>query len=246
MLNAINNILYIRGSAGLLSRHIQKEGNLLKFLKNRIHFNEIIAPYFNAYRKFYQRRTDPSLRVTNSGMLGTMLATHEGAIVGSHPSHNFVGIGSKISLHIGCHDHNRSCFAPLESLLDDGVDFSMLLLESIYSSPGFSTVHVAQHKLGLSQLHFARFALRYDYLENGKLKSKFPPEMPGCSVSQDKFYDYYRRDDNFVEGHWSKVPWIFIPSAKAALQVELEILKENPRFIKCHKKFCLTCSLRAY
>lgn len=246
MLNAANNILYIRGSAGLLSRHIQKDGNLVNFLQKRIHCNEIIAPYFKSYRKFYQRRTDPSVRVTNSGVLGTLLASQEGAILGSHPTHSFVGVGNQVSRHIERHDHNRSCFDPLASLLDDGVDFSMLLLESIHTSPGFSTVHVAQHKLGLSQLHFARFALRHDYFENGMLKSKVPSEMPGCSVSQEKFYDYYRRDNNFVEGYWSKVPWVFIPSAKAALQAEMRVLKENPRFIKCQKKFCLTCSLRAY
>ncbi|UCJ15191.1 AAC(3) family N-acetyltransferase [Pseudomonas sp. MM211] len=168
-----------------------------------------------------------------------------GAIISSHPSHAFTGYGDRVTRVLDHHTADSPCFLPIRELAEQ-YDFSMLLVGCLDESPGFSTVHVAQNILGLSQRHLIRYILRWDAICDGRIISKIAPEAPGCSASFDKFYRYYEQDDNLLRGEWAGVPWIFVPSALKALQVDLSILGQKPRFVKCGKTLCPTCSLRLY
>ena len=122
----------------------------------------------------------------------------------------------------------------------------MLLLGCVDESPGFSTVHVAQNRLGLSQRHLLRLLMRWDTPQDGHWFSMMAPEAPGCSASFSKFYPHYEADGNLVRGEWHGVSWLFVPSARRALATETQLLRERGRFVDCGRWNCLSCRLRLY
>ena len=242
-MKATSNIIFIRASLAPIAREIKKDGGLVNFLSNKIEFDEIFAPHFYPNRYIWNKRRE--IRQTNSGALGKILANTDGAFISNHPTHSFVGYGKKVVSILQMHDETKSCFFPI-SELSRLQDFSMLLLGCVENSPGFSTVHAVQYQLGLSQRHLLRFLIRWDYEKNGNRKAKHAIEFPGCSKSFGKFYRYYDESNNLIAGQWGKASFLFIPSARKAIEIEREILKARPRFVNCNKAFCLSCKLRLY
>ncbi len=245
LLKTTSGILYVRASLRQLAKPIASAGGISQFLSKYIEFSEIFAPHFYPIRRFWEKPFETLPPPTNSGALGKRLAELPDSYVSAHPTTAFVGIGDRIRQVLSTHDYRQSSFEPISALATSH-DFSMLLLGCETESPGFSTVHAAQFKLGLSQKHIYRFLLRWDRLENGKAVSSVAPESPGCSMSFWKFYKYYEQDGNLLRGDWHGVPWILVPSASRALRVDLSILSENGRFVDCGRSNCLTCRFRLY
>jgi aminoglycoside N3'-acetyltransferase len=245
MLIARSGVLYIRAGIRPVSTYIKDAGNLINFLSTYVKFEEIIAPYFNGARPFWRDvKVIPQLK-SNSGALGEMIRNLPQSIQSNHPSNSFVGIGPKVGSALIRHNRLSSCFAPIGELADEH-DFSMLLLGCVVESPGFSTVHVAQERLGLSRKHLLRLLLRWDYFENNSWHTVIAPESPGCSASFDKFYPYYESDRNLIRGEWHGVSWLFVPSARRALETEMQLLRERGRFVDCGRWNCPSCRLRLY
>lgn len=245
MLQTTSGILYVRAALKPLARDIKAAGGVLSFLKSHIEFEELLVPHFYGARPFW--RAYPSLwpPQTNSGALGKAVAKLPCAMLSMHPTHAFAGIGKRVHRALAIHDTTQACFAPIGELADHD-DFSMLLLGCVDDSPGFSTVHVAQYRLGLSQRHMLRLLLRWDTRQEGKWSSVIAPEAPGCSMSFDKFYPYYEADGNLVRGEWGGVAWLFVPSARRALATEMDVLRRRGRFVDCGRWNCLSCRLRLY
>ena len=88
--------------------------------------------------------------------------------------------------------------------------------------------------------------MRWDYEKNGNHKSKIPLEYPGCSLSFDKFYAKYEETGNFQTGRLNNVPFLFVHSARKAIEVEINLLKAQPTFVNCNRMFCTSCKLRFY
>ncbi len=246
MLQCQSRILYVRAGLAPLVRQIRPYKNVLDFFRDRLDFDDILVPYFRGARPFWR----PAAQVgapykTNSGALGRLVAGLSGSVISRHPTHAFVGQGKRVAQVLDHHTHEAPCFLPIKELAET-FDFSMLLVGCLDESPGFSSVHVAQNMLGLSQRHLIRYVLRWDAEIEGAVRSRVAPEAPGCSASFNKFYPYYEQAGNLRRGEWAGVPWIFVPSALKALQVELSILRESPRFVKCDKVLCPTCSFRLY
>ena len=242
-MKATSNIIFVRASLGPIAREIKKNGGLINFLSAKIEFQEILVPHFFPNRYIWNKKREN--KVTNSGSLGKLLAKKDGSIISNHPTHAFVGYGNNVVPVLQKHDETKSCFFPI-SELSTSKDFSMLLLGCLDNSPGFSTVHATQYQLGLSQRHLLRFLISWDYEENGIIKTKRAIEFPGCSKSFDKFYNFYRGNDNLISGQWEKTSFLFVQSARKAMQIEHQILRTSPRFIKCDRAFCFTCNFRMY
>lgn len=242
---ATSKILYVRAAIKPLIKSIQSKESILDYLKAHIEFDELLVPHFQGARPFWRHQPKTLPLPTNSGALGKIIARLESAKISAHPSHAFTGFGSNVEKILSSHDHTKSCFYPISQLADKQ-DFSMLLLGCTNESPGFSTVHAAQYKLGLSQKHLIRYLLRWDFIENNSVKSCMALESPGCSSSFYKFYEFYEKDKNLIAGNWDGVKWIYIPSAKKAMETELKILQSTPRFIDCKNSTCPTCRLRFY
>lgn len=240
---AENSILYARGALKPFAKDIKNAGGIIPFLKLHLEFDEVFAPHFYPNRFFWQK-ANPE-KSTNSGALGLKLAKVEGSHISRHPTHAFVGLGETVCTVLGEHDYTKSCFYPLDKMLSNH-DFSMFLFGCTDSSPGFSTVHVNQFRLGLSQKHILRYLMRWDFVKDGNLQSVIPLEYPGCSASFGNFYPYYKSAGNLIEGRINNIPWIFIPSALKAAILERQLLEAEPRFVRCDRHFCPTCSLRIY
>lgn len=245
MLHSSSGILYMRASLSPLTKIMKACGGFQKYLENYINFNELIVPHFYGARPIWRRKPVTMPPTTTSGALGKIVAKYSGAYVSNHPTHAFAGIGDNIKQILQAHDHTKPCFYPLDVLADTS-DFSMLLLGCIDQSPGFSTVHVAQHRLGLSQRHLLRMFMRWDISNDGSWSSIMAPESPGCSASFGKFYAYYEADGNLVSGEWHGVSWLFVPSARRALETEIQLLRKRGRFVDCGRWNCLSCRLRLY
>mgnify|MGYP000012096089 CR=1 FL=1 len=244
MLEATSGIIYVRARLRSFTDHIKQAGGVIEFLCNSFSFDEILVPYFLGARPFW--RPVPHLpRITNSGALGKMVASYHNAFISRHPSHSFAGIGAQITDVLKLHDYNTSCFFPITELARR-YDFSMLLLACLKESPGFSTVHAVQYKLGLSQKHLIRYLYRWDIDEVNGTRSIKAKEVPGCSASFDKFYALYEKDGNLIRGELFGQPYLFIKSARQAMKSENDILKMNPRFVDCGNMFCPTCRFRLY
>jgi hypothetical protein len=246
MLTCTSGILYLRAGVKPIARQIKAHKGIVNYLKTHIQFDQIIVPHFYGARPFWrsaEKRGVPP--PTNSGPLGKLVANLPQAYLSKHPSHPFVGCGDQVVEVLAQHTGETACFFPIRELAEKH-DFSMLLLGCVDESPGFSTVHAAQNMLGLTQRHLMRYLVRWDEKVGDKIRSRIAPEVPGCSSSFDKFYPYYLRDQNLVEGEWDGVRWMFIPSARKALATELMLLKEKPRFVDCGNALCPTCGFRSY
>lgn len=245
MLQATSDVLYVRAALKPLVRPIKAAGGVLPFLQAQIRFDELLVPHFYGARPFWRARPESWPPSTNSGALGKMVAELSGAALSRHPTHAFAGVGPRVQQALAGHDAGEACFAPIGDLADRH-DFSMLLLGCVDESPGFSTVHVAQHRLGLSQRHLLRLLMRWDTPQDGRWSSVMAPEAPGCSASFGKFYPHYEADGNLVSGEWHGVSWLFVPSARRALATETRLLGERGRFVDCGRWSCLSCRLRLY
>lgn len=245
MIDATSNILYVRAALKPLARPIKDAGGVLPFLQSRIRFNQLIAPHFYGARPFWRPRAESWPPPTNSGALGKQIANLPGAQLSRHPTHAFAGIGENVCRALASHDSTRACFSPIGDLADR-YDFSMLLLGCVDESPGFSTVHVTQYRLGLSQRHLLRLLFRWDTLHDNLSTSQMAPEAPGCSLSFNKFYSHYEADNNLIRGEWHGVTWLYVPSARRALVTETCLLRKHGRFVDCKRWNCLSCRLRLY
>lgn len=239
-----SGILYVRAALKPFARPLREAGGVLPFLRLSFDFDELLVPHFYRARPFW-RPPEPMPRTTTSGALGTQVRALPGAVLSRHPTHAFAGLGARVAAALAAHDETAPCFAPIRQLAQEH-DFSMLLLGCVDSSPGFSTVHVAQHELGLTRRHLARHVLRWDFERDGRRQSITAPELPGCSLSFDKFYPLYEREGNLRRGEIAGAAYVFIPSARRALDAEREVLRRTPRFVECGRPRCVTCRLRTY
>lgn len=245
MLSSTSGILYLRAALKPLARPVKAAGGVVPFLRERVDFDQLLVPHFYGARPFWRARPVSLPPATNSGALGPAVARYPGAVLSAHPSHAFAGFGAQVIPVLQAHGPSAPCFQPVGELADRH-DCSMLLLGCVEESPGFSTVHVAQHRLGLSQKHLLRLLLRWDWMQSGQVRSCMAPEAPGCSQSFGKFYPHYEADGNLVRGQWEGVSFVWVPSARRALQTELALLRESGRFVDCGRPSCLSCRLRLY
>jgi aminoglycoside 3-N-acetyltransferase len=244
-LHASSDILYVRAALKPLAREMRVAGGAVPLLRGIAEFRELFVPHFYGARPFWRKRPMSLPPTTNSGALGKLVAEAEGAVVSTHPTHAFAGFGERIVPVLREHDGSKPCFYPVGELADR-YDFSMVLLGCVDESPGFSTVHVAQERLGLSQRHLMRFLFRWDEQRDGRPRSRTATEAPGCSRSFDKFYPFYEADNNLLRGSLAGVPYLWIPSARRALATEMALLRERGRFVECGRLGCPSCRLRWY
>jgi len=201
----------------------------------------LIAPAFGPMSFFWQRPLAVSNRDTKpiTGAFSKIVLRQPDAVRSDHPTHSFVGFGARAEKILADHRGDRACFEPIRAVVEaDGI---MGLIGCVKESPGFSTVHLAQYDLGLSQRHYLKllFAVRQGD-ENGDVFR--PIESPGCSDNFGVFYKDYIEDGNFTCGTVGKA-WSIAVRARRAFERELEILRDDPRYPLCERPDCLSCRL---
>jgi aminoglycoside N3'-acetyltransferase len=177
--------------------------------------------------------------VPTTGAFAKLVLARPDAYRSTHPTHSFVGLGRQAEEILRNHPDEGACFEPIRSIVEaDGI---MALVGCVESSPGFSTVHLAQYDLGLSQRHYTKLMLAVRKTDSEGPIFR-PVESPGCSSNFGVFYKDYIEDRNLRSGYVGKA-WSVAVRAKAAYTRERAILERNPRYTVCEQEDCLSCRI---
>lgn len=203
----------------------------------------LIVPAFVRQYPRWRRRipvSDQNSR-SNAGALSNIVLAHPGVVRSSHPTHSFAGLGPSAEEILERHYGDKAAFEPMRKIADrNGL---MMLIGCVDSSPGFSTVHLAQFDLGLTRQHYLRHLVHVRTPDvNGKRQYFQPIESPGCSMSFGKFYKLY---DGFQRGSFGCAEAVSV-RAKAAFALEKRVLSDDPLFADCGNPYCPHCNTRGY
>jgi aminoglycoside 3-N-acetyltransferase len=175
-----------------------------------------------------------------TGAFAKALLATPGAIRSNHPVESFVALGPRAQEIIDCHLHSASPFAPMNGLLQ--TDGKMLLVGCVSDSPGFSTVHLAQERMGLARRVLGRGMSGVWVEKNGRKTWFRRDEIPGCSRGFWKFYGHYVRAGSLSQANIGAAYSVGI-DARRALAVEEHLMQDNPRFPLCDDPLCASCRL---
>lgn len=173
-----------------------------------------------------------------TGGLASAMMDWRGAVRSRHPTNGFVAIGARAHELLDDHDDTKPCFHPMNRIVEWGGH--MILVGCVSSSPGFSTVHLAQEHLGLST-QTMRPGLFGTYFEkDGKTQwfSRF--DEPGCSMGFSKFYADYVREGKLQVGQVGDAYSLGIDAAEA-YAIELDKLKRDKLAALCDRPECYAC-----
>lgn len=196
-------------------------------------FNNCLSLPWSAPKECVTAETVPY----TGGFVQRMLNT-EGAIRSRHPSNSFVAIGPKAAALLDGHDETAPSFAPMEKFIE--WNGKMILVGCVEASPGFSTTHWAQERLGLSYGNiFARLETA-NFESNGETKTFRRKDLPGCSKGFGKFYSHYIQHEKLSIAYVGDALSYAI-DAKAAFDIDYNLLKGNPTYALCDDPKCRHC-----
>lgn len=161
----------------------------------------ILGLAFNKMYLFPKRHKNYIISMNTQPVTGGLvkaMVKWPGAIRSQHPTNSFVAIGKLAQKIIEDHDENATCFHPIENILK--FDGKMILIGCAKSSPGFSSVHLAQERLGLATRSILK-GLRgaYYYRGNG-IKLFKQKDIPTCSMGFSNFYSEYIKEEKLSTG----------------------------------------------
>lgn len=192
---------------------------------------------FLRFRRAGTRVYTPAAPVATGGFAAALLA-RPGAVRSGHPTNSFVALGARASEVLAGHDHTTSSFFPMKRLIDFGG--RMLLVGCVESSPGFSTVHLAQEDLGLATRTFLSGMYGTYFELDGRVEWFSRRDVSGCSAGFWKFYAHYVAAEQLATGRVGDAYSALI-DARAAYGIERALLERNPRFALCDRADCATC-----
>jgi hypothetical protein len=115
-----------------------------------------------------------------------------------------------------------------------------LVIGCLDDSPGFTTVHWAQHRLGLSTRSLLRHRVGVLYARDGETRLFRRPDIGGCSMGFAKLYADYEKAGLLRTGLVGRAPSIAIDTAPA-LALEEDRLRRDPRAAFCDRPLCTFC-----
>lgn len=203
----------------------------------------LIVPAFVQQYPIWKREipiSDENLR-PYTGALSDIVLSQTGVVRSVHPTHPFAGLGPAARTILDGHTGEKSAFEPMRKIAErNGL---MMLIGCVESSPGFSTVHLAQFDLGLTQQHYLRYIFHVRLPDSDGCRRYYRLiEAPGCSMSFRKFYDMY---EGFRRGEFGETEAVSV-RAGPAFALERRTLAKNPLFIDCGDPYCPSCNARGY
>jgi len=175
-----------------------------------------------------------------TGALTKLILERGDARRSGHPTNSFAAIGPLRDFLLEGHDQRAAAYAPIGKLIECGGKFLNIGVDP--QSPGFTTAHWAQYRLGLANQF--RFRMGVNYLDEfGAVRFFWRKDVGGCSASFSKFYPLYREQNLIREGLVGRAQAMLMIDTKSAFQLELNTLKENATFPFCDSESCLSCRL---
>jgi aminoglycoside 3-N-acetyltransferase len=173
-----------------------------------------------------------------TGALARLFLEQPDAVRSRHPTNSFVAVGAAAADLMAGHDETASSFEPMEKVLARGG--KQLLIGCAQSSPGFTTVHWAQHRLGLDRRSIlsGRFGVLYE--RDGEVRLFRRRDIGGCSRGFDRFYADYVREGLLRTGNVGKAYSVMV-DAREAYAVEHRRIAADPRYALCDDRLCPFC-----
>ncbi|MFC1770981.1 AAC(3) family N-acetyltransferase [Candidatus Margulisiibacteriota bacterium] len=175
---------------------------------------------------------------STAGAIAKIFLNHPNAVRSQHPTNSVVAIGKNAIEITKNHDEKALSYSPIKKIIE--LNGKMILIGCIDSSPGFTTVHYAQEKLGLTQKNILRNRLGVYYEKDGQRKFFRRKDIGGCSGGFHKFYPLYKGKNKLTEGKFGNAS-CFTINTKDAFEIEYNVLKNDPRFALCDKPMCKIC-----
>lgn len=174
---------------------------------------------------------------TSGGFTGAMLA-HPKAVRSMHPTNSYVAIGRDAHAILDHQDESSTCFSPIEKIVD--MDGKMILIGCVFNSPGFTTVHLAQEKLGLSSRSILKGLIGVYYQKDSQIKLFKKRDFGGCSDGFYKLYSHYVRNEKLICGEIGNAYSIGI-KAKDAYTIDYNVIKNDNKYPLCDNPRCFSC-----
>jgi aminoglycoside 3-N-acetyltransferase len=178
------------------------------------------------------------LTKSNAGGFSNLVLRHSSVVRSAHPTNSFAAIGVQSEYILEGHDETSSCYAPMEKIIK--LKAKMLLIGCSKASPGFTSVHWAQHVLGYSTKSFYKKRYGVNHKNKGISELFLKTDFGGCSNGFSNFYSKYIENEILRTGHIGLAFCLSI-DAYDAFKVELDLLRKNPRFSFCTNNTCRNC-----
>ncbi len=178
--------------------------------------------------------------VSYAGALPNMMIAHPHSHRSLHPQCSIVAIGKHAQQLTDGHGPHSRAYEPVRKLI--ALKAKMLLVGCVSSSPGFTTVHLAEADLGLHRRRIAPWLAISRYVDEHGVIHTFYRTDPGlCSKPFWKFYAAYVKSGHLTTGLVGKAYSICAPAAEC-YAIEREILANNKRFAVCDSADCVVCN----
>jgi len=174
----------------------------------------------------------------NTGGFAAAMLEHPRSVRSMHPTNSYVAIGKAAHDILDEHDESSTCFSPIETIVD--MDGKMILVGCVFASPGFTTVHLAQEKLGLSSRSLLKGLVGVYYQNNTEVKLFKRRDFGGCSRGFYKFYSHYLMNEKLKCGNVGGAYSICM-KAKDAFKIEYDLIKADNKYPLCDDPYCLDC-----
>ena len=215
----LDALLNVVGSDGTIITAAYTKTHLFPFIKKR--------------KKLYEVNSTP-----NTGAFSKLMIKHPRAVRSTHPTNSYVAIGKYARHLLDSHDHKASSYEPLRGVMDLGG--KCIIVGCVDSSPGHTTTHLAQYDLGFaSQNHFYGL-VGATYMEGGVIKTFLRKDFGGHNIGARKVYSYYLDRGILSTGIVGDTTGVLSP-AKEAYETDLEIIKNDKKFLLCNEPTCFSC-----
>jgi aminoglycoside N3'-acetyltransferase len=184
----------------------------------------------------FTRDTEPY-----SGGLPKECLSRPDSLRSRHPTSSFCAMGRDAHFLLDGHDEDSSCYAPIGKAVEK--EGKMLIIGALDAVPGFTSAHWAQWVLGYANMSADKRKRGVYYIdESGKKRLFVQRDVGGCSRGFGKFYPHYRKAGILSEGKIGDAPSMLVRLDRA-LDVELGLMKDNPRVPLCDDPCCKSCRI---
>jgi aminoglycoside N3'-acetyltransferase len=181
----------------------------------------------------FNEKTPPT-----TGALAKLFLEQPDAVRSRHPTNSFVAIGARAAEMMAGHDETTSSFEPMGKIV--AAAGKQVLIGCTGSSPGFTTVHWAQHTLGLDRRSILAGWFGAPYEKDGAVRVFQRHDIGGCSMGFGKLYAEYAREGLLHTGPVGKAESMLVEAAPA-YALEHRLLSAHPRAVFCDDRLCPFC-----
>jgi len=178
-----------------------------------------------------------------TGAFANTMLKHPRALRSKHPTNSYVAIGKNANYILENHDENCGAYEPIRKVVQLGG--KMILIGCVESSPGFTTTHLAEVDLGLHKRIISPTLNGAYYKKDNEIKLFKRKDLGSCSSTFYRFYGHYVKNELLQQEYIGNAYSVLI-DAKKAFDLDLSILKVNPKITLCENSNCMLCRARRW